>query len=385
MINIGKTALFFHSFILLEESRNDGVADQFTRGRAGEYGKIGFCMKNPKVTLTGTPPKILPILLKGFNTIANHWYLLLFPILLDALLWLGPRLKVKTLLTPFISTMGENMQRIGPAEMADTWNTYQTLWTELLDQFNLANALRTVPIGIPSIIARISPLENPLGKGLAFEIPSANLVFTILLGLLLVGFFFGSLYFQLLSRVSAEPGEKLSAKDLFAGYLQSLVLFALLILLLVFILLPMTMLFSLISLVNFGIGQFLVLAALFVLVWLFMPLVFAPHGVYVLKQKALPSMLLSVRLVRIFLPGTGFFVFTCVLISEAMNLVWTLPDSTSWMTLISIGGHAFVVTSLLTASFIYYREGLKWMQGNLQRMAEASQTQNQNGGTPLEQ
>ena len=342
-------------------------------------------MKNPKVTLTGTPPKILPILLKGFNTIANHWYLLLFPILLDALLWLGPRLKVKTLLTPFISTMGENMQRIGPAEMADTWNTYQTLWTELLDQFNLANALRTVPIGIPSIIARISPLENPLGKGLAFEIPSANLVFTILLGLLLVGFFFGSLYFQLLSRVSAEPGGKLSAKDLFAGYLQSLVLFALLILLLVFILLPMTMLFSLISLVNFGIGQFLVLAALFVLVWLFMPLVFAPHGVYVLKQKALPSMLLSVRLVRIFLPGTGFFVFTCVLISEAMNLVWTLPDSTSWMTLISIGGHAFVVTSLLTASFIYYREGLKWMQGNLQRMAEASQTQNQNGGTPLEQ
>ncbi len=253
----------------------------------------------------------------------------------------------------------------------------------MLDQFNLANALRTVPIGIPSIIARISPLANPLGKGLAFEIPSANLVFTILLGLLLVGFFLGSLYFQLLSRITAEPTEKLSIKDLFAGYLQSLVLFALLIVLLVFILLPMTMLFSLISLVNFGIGQFLVLAALFVLVWLFMPLVFAPHGVFVLKQKALPSMLLSVRLVRVFLPGTGFFVFTCVLISEAMNLVWTLPDSTSWMTLISIGGHAFVVTSLLTASFIYYREGLKWMQGNLQRMAEASQTQNQNGGTPL--
>jgi hypothetical protein len=52
-----------------------------------------------------------------------------------------------------------------------------------------------------------------------------------------------------------------------------------------------------------------------------------------------------------------------------MNLLWELPDPTSWLTLIGIAGHAFIVTRLLAATFIYYRDGLRWMQENIQRMS----------------
>lgn len=328
---------------------------------------------------------MFPTLIKGFNTIANHWYLILFPIVMDVLLWLGPKIKVKTLLTPFINSMTQNVLKISPPEMQPTAQAYQTLWDQIINQFNLTSMIRTFPIGVPSIIARQSPLTSPLGPGYSYELPSVNWIFITLGILLLVGFLLGSIYFFLVSQVTAAEKSKLSLKEVFSAYLQSLVMFCLMIILLVLISVPLLLLLSILSLINLGIGQFFMLVAAFMLLWLLMPLVFSPHGVFVLKQKALPSMLISVRLVRLFLPGTGLFVMTSILISEGLNMLWTLPDPNTWMTLVGIGGHAFIITGLLAASFIYYREGLKWMQDNLQKMAEATKMAQENGGTTLEQ
>ena len=328
---------------------------------------------------------MFPTLIKGFNTIANHWYLILFPIIMDVLLWLGPKIKVKTLLTPFINLMTENVLKLSPPELQTTAQTYQSIWNQLIDQFNLTTMVRTFPIGVPSIIARQSPLTSPLGQGISYEIPSINWIFIALGLLLLVGFLLGSVYFFLISQVTATEKSQLSLREVFSAYLQSLVMFCLMIILLILISAPLLMLLSILSLINLGIGQFFMMMAAFLLLWLLMPLVFSPHGIFVLKQKALPSMLISVRLVRLFLPGTGLFIMTTILLSEGLNMLWTLPDPDSWMTLLGIGGHGFILTGVLAASFIYYREGLKWMQDNLQKMAEATKMQQENGGTTLEQ
>ncbi len=328
---------------------------------------------------------MFPTLIKGFNTIANHWYLVLFPITLDVILWLGPKIKVKTLLTPFINVMTDNVLKLSPPELLSTAQTYQSIWNQLIDQFNLTTMVRTFPIGVPSIIARQSPLTSPLGQGISYEIPSINWIFIALGLLLLVGFLLGSVYFFLISQVTATEKSQLSLREVFSAYLQSLVMFCLMIILLILISAPLLMLLSILSLINLGIGQFFMMMAAFLLLWLLMPLVFSPHGIFVLKQKALPSMLISVRLVRLFLPGTGLFIMTTILLSEGLNMLWTLPDPDSWMTLLGIGGHGFILTGVLAASFIYYREGLKWMQDNLQKMAEATKMQQENGGTTLEQ
>ncbi len=341
-------------------------------------------MKNSNFTVTSTPPKLFSTLIKGFNTIANHWYLILFPIVMDLILWLGPRLRVKALLTGFVSTMTDTMLKVGPADMAESVNKYKQLWDEILNQFNLASVLRTYPIGIPSLIARESPINSPLGNPMIFELESARWVLGIIGMLLLIGFLLGSLYFLLLSKVTAQEVEKIKFKEVIASYAQSLVMFCLLILLLLFIAIPLSLLLSMLTLVDLGIGQFFMVMILLVALWLILPLVFAPHGIFVLKQKALSSMLISVRLVRLYLPGTGLFVAFCLLINEGMNYLWTLPEPNSWMTLLGIGGHSFIITGLLAASFIYYRDGLRWMQENMQRVAEA-QKQTTNGGTTLEQ
>jgi len=88
--------------------------------------------------------------------------------------------------------------------------------------------------------------------------------------------------------------------------------------------------------------------------------------------------------VRFFLPGTSFFILVCILINEGLNMVWTIPGTASWLLLIGIGGHAFIVTALLAASFLYYRDGIKWMQYNVQKMTETLKKQ-ESGGTQDEQ
>jgi hypothetical protein len=342
-------------------------------------------MKNPTFELKETPPKLLPTLIKGFNTIANHWYLILFPIMMDLLLWLGPKISVKSLLTNIVSSMFDTLGTVNPAELTAAIEKYRQFWEQVLNQYNLATVLRTFPVGVPSLIARELPGASPLGNNMVFELHSYQWVVAVIGLLLLVGFLLGSLYFLLISRVTTQDNEKLNLKEVLNSYAQSLVMFCLLIFVLILISIPLFLLTSVLTVINLGIGQFFIVVVLLCALWLLVPLVFSPHGIFVLKQKALPSMLISVRLVRFFLPGTGIFVVTCLLINEGLNYLWTLPDANSWMTLLGIGGHSFIITGILAASFIYYREGLRWMQGNLQRMAEATKKQQENGGTTLEQ
>ena len=76
---------------------------------------------------------------------------------------------------------------------------------------------------------------------------------------------------------------------------------------------------------------------------------------------------------------------TAALVSELLNKLWMMPAPDSWLLLLGVGGHAFVVTGLIVASFIYYREGLRWMQDNMALFASQRRNVQTNGGTPIEQ
>src|SRR5664279_2692071 len=75
-------------------------------------GKINFRMDAKPETVNAAPPRLIGSVVAGFNTITSHIYLILFPMVLDLLLWFGPHLRVKTLMEPaignFITWLTEN-------------------------------------------------------------------------------------------------------------------------------------------------------------------------------------------------------------------------------------------------------------------------------------
>jgi hypothetical protein len=104
--------------------------------------------------------------------------------------------------------------------------------------------------------------------------------------------------------------------------------------------------------------------------WLIVPLFFTPHGIFVRRQNAFYSIFTSLRMARFTLPTSGLFVVCVLLLSTGLNYLWSVPPDNSWMKLVGIGGHAFITTALLAASFVYYRDMNVWLQTVFERLQQ---------------
>jgi hypothetical protein len=106
--------------------------------------------------------------------------------------------------------------------------------------------------------------------------------------------------------------------------------------------------------------------------WLVVPLFFTPHGIFVRKQNAIISIMSSLRMSRFTLPTSSMFVLSVFLLSRGLGYLWKVPTSDSWLMLVGIAGHAFISTTLLAASFVYYRDMNDWLQNVYKRFQQMS-------------
>lgn len=316
---------------------------------------------------TMAPPKLIASLQAGFNTAANHLYLILFPILLDLILWLGPQINIRKVFMPVIDSWISTANQVGTTEIQSFFTANQAVLQTMLDQFNFATIFRTFPIGIPSLISSYIFDGTPLGMAFLVEVPSFTHLGIYFFALSATGLMAGAIYFSMVARESAKEKPIFSGFALLSHVIQSFILtFSLLVLLLI-IAIPSFIFLAVLGMIIPGLAQFGGLILMFFLLWLLLPLVFSPHGIYAAGKTAFASIFTSVQLVRLFLPGTGVFIMVSLLLNEGLNIIWHIPPSNSWMTLIAILGHGFIVTALLSASFVYYQDGMKWMSDNLAR------------------
>jgi hypothetical protein len=334
-------------------------------------GKIIFCMETDPNSVTSSAPRMISSFVTGFNSVASNIYLILLPVLLDLLLWFGPHLRIKNLLQPVINDMVTNLKTVGSPEMVQMASVAQTLWQVTIDRFNLLSLLHTVPIGVPSLLVSIAPLKTPYGNAPLLEISSLGMIAGLWLLAVLVGLVLASFYFDSIARVTMPEKKTFSMKHTARAAFQIILLNLILIGIGVVLFIPVTLMVSLITLISPFLAQiFMLLIALFLL-WLLVPLIFTPHGIFSNQQNVLAAILNSIRLVRFFLPGTGLFLVLAVLLGQGLDVLWRVPAEDSWMILVGIAGHAFISTGLLAASFTYYSSGMRRMQDTLKNINTA--------------
>jgi hypothetical protein len=318
-------------------------------------------MLSPEIEEKFSPPKIIPSLVEGFNAVAGRVYLILFPVLIDLFLWFGPLVRVKNLLLPTLTRATElSAGAYGEGADAIIKNSNQ-IWTVFLEGFNLLFALRTYPVGIPSLLVSQEFAVNPLGNPLIMEMATTRGTLLVLLVTVLLGIVLGSLYFSLIAR---STDKRLSALD-FPVFLrltgQSALMTFLLILLLTILGLPAMCFISSIMLFLPALGTLpFMIFGLFV-VWVLLPLVFTPHGIFLGEMTTPRSIVSSIKFVRASMGGTGIFFILIILIGYGLDMLWSTPGTGSWMMLVGILGHGFISSGLLAASFVYYRDGLAWL------------------------
>jgi hypothetical protein len=320
---------------------------------------------NTSSELKSQKPSIIQALLKGFNTIANKPALILIPIALDVFLWFGPGWRVERVFLPLVQGM-TNLPGADPGEIATLLESSQEILLDLLANFNLAVTLQTFPIGVPSLMTSKPSFLNPMGQPPIFSLTNQAQFLGLWFVFLLCGYFLGSLYFQNISKqvISLNNGD---FKSLLKSYLQIVLMPILLILILIILAIPLTFLVTLFSLISPAIGQFFMMLALFFILWAFVPLVFTPHGIFLYKQSLLSAVKTSIKVVRISMSKTIWFILASFLMVEGLNYLWRSPNVDNWFLIVGIMGHAFIVSAVIAASFHYYLDASQFSQSVIQQ------------------
>lgn len=313
-------------------------------------------MEAPTPETLPPPPSVIGTIKAGFDTIANHLAVILLPLALDLLLWLGPRLSVKSAFLPALDYFRQFAE--ATKTPASDLERVVGVYAEALDRFNLLAVLRTFPIGISSLIQGAQPLDTPYGLPRLIQVTSPEGVVGWIILLTVAGWLGGAVYFRWVASVCAAPGQKVRLSTLGQSFTLS-ILFAILILA---VGAPLLFLLFVLFVISPVLGQGLFLMLGFMSMWLVVPLFFAGHGIFIYSQDMFSSIFSGLRMARFTLPHSGSFVLLALILGMGLNYLWSVPPSNSWMLLVGILGHAFITTSLLAASFIYYREANTWLQ-----------------------
>ncbi len=311
-------------------------------------------------------PRLIDALVTGFEIVAGHVVLILFPVALDLWLWLGPHLSLRRLVALLLAQMPP-LTGQESAAMREMIQAGREVWQAFGARFNLLTALRTIPIGIPSLMAGKQPTTTPWGAPLWVDVHPA-LVGVVLVLATGLGWLLGALYFGLVAQQvngsTSRPAEWLR------WGVHSLLLCGIWLLVLLLIGSPFFFCISALALISPAVASVAMLLFTLLVLWLLFPMFFSPHGIFLLHRPAWRSLGDGLRLARLLAGRVTLFVLVAFVLYAGLNRLWTVPDGDSWWLLVGILGHGYIATSLLAASFVYYRQAIAWMEAVLSRWQE---------------
>jgi len=300
---------------------------------------------------TTTNRGVLATLAAGFELVTAHWWLALLPAVLDAFYWLGPRLSSRPLILRLVDFLQqEEMMAEVAAQLAD-----------VAAQTNLFTSVSVPLLGVPGLLAGfVAPEDTPLAPAV-LEIGNPLSWALLLIALTVVGLLMTTVYYGLMAQ-SVRAGTRAPVaigrfiRWLPAYVLRVFLLAATLLFAALAIYIPLSLGATAVALLSPAIASFVLMFGLVAIVWLFFYLCFSLHGVLLNDRPVFWSLFESLRLVQRNSLQVLLLLLLVLGIRQGLSWFWLWVGTGNWLTLISIAGHAFVTTGLITATFIFYRE-----------------------------
>jgi len=296
-------------------------------------------------------PGLIATLTAGFELTTSHLWLVVLPIFLDIIFWLGPRLSIADLLENTGRSLARDPSLAGMSEQL----------IQTAGAYNLISTLSVPVVGVPALMSGIAPEKVPLSP-LKYTVNSTTEFAAIFIILTLFGLLISALYFGLIASVlNREKNTNRSsmaqlsdfAKTVVVSWLRLLILGGFLIVTLLLLMLPLLPIAYIFALLSQDIALVVILVCILVVI---IYLSMAVPTIVVDRQPVGIAIVNSVRMVRRCKLPTTNLLLAVVLIGWGMSLLMHLADSGNWLTLISLAGHAFVSTALVAAIFIFYRD-----------------------------
>jgi len=313
------------------------------------------------------PLSILACIAAGFEITARHLETLTIPLLLDAFLWLGPRLS----LAPIFQALERLSRQVfativasGSPETQQALALFGQMLNELAMRYNLFAMLSPAPLlGVPTLMASRMTLDRPSGTRPEMVIASALMALLAGVVLPVIGMGLNTLYLRSLGRrVLDETEIPLPGPQPFPVLWRQLLLLTLIVLAIVGVLGMIGFsLATLVGLLSTGLALLVLMMSLSLMMFIVFHLIFAIPGMTQVRRSTLQAIQESIILTRGDFVNVTFLVLLILIISRGFNVVWTLPKPATWANLVGIAGHAFISTALTATLFVFYQDRLNFL------------------------
>jgi hypothetical protein len=333
---------------------------------------------------TRRPLGTLACLKMGFEVVARNPALILTPLLVDLFLWLGPRLSIAPIVRAVRVFVNQwVLTDLSSPEVSEAAATIDQVLSEVARTFDLFSALRPAPlVGVPVLMPYRVTTDQPFGVRPEMLVHSVGGMMGWTLLLMAVGLALTALYLQGVGRRVIDeteaplPGPKSPP----AVWIQFLKLGALLLALLIVFSTGFSFVLTLVGMVSMAVAGILMTLAFSSVLFIGVHLIFAVPGIVQLRRGPLRAIRESLILARSDFMNVLLLLGLVLLISQGLNVVWSLPDPGSWSTAVGLAGHAFVSTGLTAALFIFYQERLNFLR--ILKQAATAQTRAQHDAQP---
>jgi len=327
-------------------------------------------MVSENFTPPAPPIGVIESLTSGFDTVVNRLYLILIPVVVDVILWLGPRISYKQALrvfgTPDLGIQfGEGFQRL--------------LFPLSPEQyFHPMSATQYLPaLAMPSVLNSRDAAQLPFAlTPPVWSIPTFAGMLLLFLGSLQIGLIVLVPYLGLIAQaVNHNPID-------WRGLLRrSLLIIGQVLAIEGVVAVPLFFCLVLVVPEMFvgaptdpgKVSLLIIPIVIFASLWLTVSVLlsFTIHSMLLNNRNVLGSMWDSMRVVQWNMPATLALLALVSVIFLGMQVVWRLADPGSWITLAAIGGNAFISTGLAAATFVFFKDRYRyWSEFREQLIAE---------------
>lgn len=337
-----------------------------------------------RVTRTKTatdqrPIGVIEALATGFEIVRHRPWIPLFPIVLDLILWIAPRLSLTSLLLPALALL-ESPKNLSPDSMLalEEWRQALTAFASSVSIFGMVNAALNQITQFPSLLGIDTELPASPVSTLAFSINvnTAWLTVVLFVPLFFLGLFASAIYLDAIAD-GVRPLEKQSITDKFRSvsvlWLRLIIYTAFIVGLLVLF----TPIFILVLQVNGlspDLGAFLSALALVILIWVLVYLYFAADAVAVARVGVLEAMRHSVLMFRINFWQTMLLILISFVINQGWSLLWHGLEASNIGVAFAITANAFMGSALIAAAMVFYLDRLNWFMRLREKFADGKKT-----------
>lgn len=300
----------------------------------------------------------------GFETVNAQLGLILLPLVLDLLLWLGPHVSAQPL-----RLLEDTMRWLGTSLSPADAEVFQALADSLqqslasqTEPINLLSALSTTPLGVPALLAAQRPSVTPWGAAQTWLVESYLAYLVIFGAFTLIGLLLGALYFGGVAQQvrDARIDLGLLLRQVWGDWARITALALLAVLATFLVGAPTTVMALTLGAFSPLLRDMVGILGATLVLWVMLFGAFALHGIVLQRRGLLGAVWDSVRLAQASLPQTTGLFVAVTLVNLGLGFVWSLPRADSWWLLIGLAGHALVSTALIAATFVFYKDRYRW-------------------------